>query len=530
MAVLLVSSMFAAPVAASDGSGDCLYEQIGIPWFSCQPDDPVEVTQDETIMHSMATSEAESMDAHYTTLDNQLEDTGTIASLEARHAIAESWENGESESEAYQNALEAIRDYYAVHQENHIEVKSKQLVQLSNTAHAAQEDDDIMNRWVSVDDAGDLWNSNDHYVTDGTAPAQAELVNGETHNYTTARVVFDSDAGGCWDGLTGTFNFSTLDTDYWTYNSNYKLSAQDTLGGDDCSERSPGTYGKFVIPNVGDVEDGGLPSETVFDHSDWLERWEDIEQQSDQVVSNYDTQFVSDLYAELDAGNLDPEDVRGAEGMARHLSGDSEVTEQRFQMALMQMSGMNNPDLAGTSSMTVEYDGHTEIEFEGTEGDSRVPVYSGHVEAEYDGLLFANDVPEGGFETNQTYATGEVNTTDTDLEAVDGGVQMFDVETGETTHFYNGTFEVTEMYDADGNEVETVEWEQPKYDTYDASEFADYIEEVQELREEIDSYYAEAHGGGGGGEGIDMDTDTLLMGGALLVVLSLLMAYAGGRD
>ncbi|MFP8954840.1 hypothetical protein ACLI4Z_18040 [Natrialbaceae archaeon A-arb3/5] len=460
-------------------------------------DDPVEVSQDPTVLHSTATSESESLDSHYVGLDNHLTDTSTIASIEARNAVADSWEDGDSEAQAYQNSLEAIRDYYAVQQINLLESDAKSLIQFTNIADAAKQDDDLPRDYVggAHPEATDLTTyDGTHWVNNSTGTGTAELVNGSEYEYETAQINFNADTAASFSVSTQARNLTTFDPNKWELQDDGTVELHEDHylhadGGYDVSdaEYSPENLKlRLAIPNVGDVDDGGLPSETVYNHSETVTRWQDIEDQSGQVISSYDTGFVEALYHELDEGNLDPEDVRGAEGQVRFLSGDADVTDDRFRLATMQMLGMNNPDMSADSSMTVEYEGYTTVSYNGTDRDERVPEYSDHVDDKFAGLMFSDSVPEDGFERNQTYTTNSsVNTSATGYEYINGSAQIFDEPSGETVRFENGTFTVTEMYDADGNEVDRVEWEQPQYDTYDAEEFVEYIEEVQDLREEL---------------------------------------------
>ncbi|WP_265109616.1 WD40 repeat domain-containing protein [Halosolutus halophilus] len=159
-----------------------------------------------------------------------------------------------------------------------------------------------------------------------------------------------------------------------------------------------------MIPNVG----SDLPSSRVFDGVEFFTLLDEIHSKSDSVVANYSETFVSDLYAELDAGNITPTQVRSPEGMARFLSGTDDPTNARFRIAMLQQFGMEQPDFSLVSGMTVSWTGATDQWVDPNPNlDARHVYPDGYVSGKsYSGVLFGSDVPDGGFQSGETYGVG----------------------------------------------------------------------------------------------------------------------------
>ncbi|WP_255193014.1 hypothetical protein [Natronobeatus ordinarius] len=493
---------------------------------------------DEAIMHSRAVSEGEAIDAHTVMIDNHLTDTSTIASLEARHAIATAYENGNSSTEAHTAAQQAIRDYYAMHQRNHLEVLHKGHLQYAYIAEEANDDGDISDEFLTAsmsphpdrDDSGVS-----AVFVGGTETLEVELSNGETHEVEALRAEYDVDdlQDGNHDIVrTSTRPFHPV-KETWEYNETADQFEVDETFSTTCgactnvNPRPAVAHGNIVVMNVGGVDTGGVPTGAVIDHRDWYNTWSEIEQQSDQLVVNYDPAFVNELYDAMDAGIVDPGEVRSAEGQVRHLSGDSDVTSHRFQDAFRASLSMSSPDRTNASSMVVHYNGAIDQErsINETTGDRSIEPTE-YVNETYEGLLMVSgdDIPEGGLEVGEPYHTDEFNQT----------VQLNNFDEGETVTFYDGEFTIEAMYDDGGQEVDDVDWSAPKYDSYDAEEYGAYLDNIADLKDAIeDDHSGGSVIGGGGGWlpsmpdwGTPDSQDALIGVGILVVILALVVVLA----
>lgn len=458
-------------------------------------------------LHAEARTAYESSEQMQVVFSNYAEDTNTLASLEARNAIATAYENNESASVADTKAQTAIQDYYSIRQVNALEAFSKEQAQMAYAARVANNDSRIGNRFFyPAGVSGEKSSSASTYyarherLTGNTVTKNYTLANGSTHEYIVAEwyVNLHSDDSNSHDYYIAPSisDFETTDevaynldgTIYWGGMTTARASYWDT------------TY---------DVENGH-PAQVVSSYNEWAEVLAAFGNQSDTVESNYAAGTASDMYAAMDEGRVEPAEVRGAEGQVRFLSGDSNATDKRFRAALY---GSLNMSQAGfNSTFAVHYDGYTE--FAPNETNNGTMEYSSPVNTTYDGMLFAQEVPEGGFEAGTTYNTEDLN----------GSVMIY-TSSGQKVVFEKGNFTINEITDNEGNKVESVSWEKPKYETSNTSEYIEYLDKTQEMQLRLLEKYSDdtSSGGGGGGGGWfpSEQRDAILAGLALIAVAGL---------
>jgi len=369
-------------------------------------------TEDETILHNMATAEAQALGAHETMFSNRIADTATVASIEARHQIATAWEDGKSSSTAYQEALERIRQYYSVPEWNHYHVTAKSLLQLSHIAGTAADmgdpqfigcaafNSDDSNSYqlrmtgerteveIALHDGTQISNVDDSEIDDvsrsdgSTALKVPKVTIRDTTNGTDVDTVplLDQSVVDSWDSSAEEFTLE--DSSGTTYTSGFQ----------------------FTVPNVGEE----LDTKRVFDGTEFGSLLDDIHSKSDTVTGNYSESFVSDIYAELDAGNITPEQVRSAEGMVRFLSGTDDPSKSRFQISMMQQLDMVQPDMSRVAEVAVEWSGATDstVELDPNVSERRVYPSDYVTDQGYRGMLFGSDAPSDGFQTGNSYLVG----------------------------------------------------------------------------------------------------------------------------
>jgi len=311
------------------------------------------------------------------------------------------------------------------------------------------------------------------WFTGETTNKTYTLANGTTHNYTAAEMALSWKING--DGpfsIKYYFDFSQ----YNSANGDFDLPYHS--GDDRASTPSPvPVYGPVNVRNsyTGTSYDtaNGLPGQKVADLEAWRSSLNEWSNQSQTMISNYQD-VAPDLYDEMDAGRLDPNEVRGAEGMVRYLSGDSNATEGDYRTALHYTLGTSNPNLTDTSTMKVHIDGYTEITWNTTSGsENREPIPTSPVNETVEGLLFADGV--SSVSVNETYTT---NATDGKTFTVIG-------ENGTDTTLIDGNLTVKAIYDSSGNELENASYTEPKYGTYDAQSFVEYLNESEQVRAAI---------------------------------------------
>ncbi|QCW04739.1 hypothetical protein [Natrinema pallidum] len=521
LAVLLVGSIVApiaaAPVAAEDNSmsfeGTCESPLQYVLAISCGhadfADDGIDQDQAassiEKDIHVGATGIKASQDSTDQLLRNYLQDTDSIASMEARNAFAESYENGESPSVADTRAQAAINDYYSRLQIQVLEETSVNSEQLAYYANVSQNESEIIDGFVHVN-AG---STEESYPTGKTVEQDVELANGSVHSVTLPEIHLRNGDEYHKDTAVNVFSDKWEDGRY----INIYMENQDGTGGSTAEY-----YGSVHLLNSGSLE-----SKTVYDYRIARERFDEIGNQSDAVVSNYEGGTAQEFYDALDAGEIEVEDLRGAEGMVRYLSGDANATDDRYQYALRSVLDMNRGSLEST--MVVEFEGATDETRVVNETDGSVSYEYNHVNETYEGLLFSSETPTGGFETGVTYNVSDLEGTQ---KMVTGGP---DGDSSDVV-FYRGEFEIKEMYDGDGNEINQTDLtDQPEYGTFNATEYLEVMQQAKEDRGAITSDDDTGggiglpdnpfDGGGGGGAFVG-----LVIIGALVVVIAVVVVQS----
>ena len=438
------------------------------------------------------------------TYQNYLQDTETLASLEARNAIADAYENNESAIAAQAAGQRAINDYYAQHQSQILDMVSADVQEMIYYANITKNNPDIsdgMINWAPRVQEGSLHSSE---LLAEKVESNYTLVNQSEESYYAPRIHAEGETHGGF-GQSGTTNatVSNYNDGAFTVKSVY----DGTGGPQDFTVNYPGS---LIIINV---PSASLETQEVYDMGMVYDRLAAIDEQAQTVQANYDQNAAEDLYAAMDAGRIDPNDVRGAEGMVRYMSGadGNNVTEDRFNYALRSTLDLASTDLNQT--MTVHFEGATERTRNVT-SDGSVSYDYNSVNQTYEGLLFSSETPDGGFQTGQTYNVNTLNGTTSMVH--NGGAD-------EVT-FYRGNLTIQAIYDQSGNEVQNVTWSDPKYDSYDASEFLAALENASAARSEIVS--EEESGGGNGGLTLPDNPFGVGAGGAI-VGLVVIVAAAG---
>lgn len=462
--------------------------------------------------HAEMRGEYETSEQLRTVFSNYAEDTNTLASLEARNAIATAWQNGKTASTADAKAQTAIQNYYSVKEVNLLEAYTKQQAQLAYSANSTRNHPTAYDKFfypqVSTESG---WSVTNTYYTGALQTRTYTLANGSTHQYKSAVyfVRVDYDSGTQYATGTHSTNITAFKTgtqEQWSngrtiyYNgmSNVRASYYNT---------------SYNISN-------GHPAQVITSHDDWGNMLKTFADQSDTVEANYAAGTASDLYTEMDAGRLDPADVRGAEGQVRFLSGDANSTTQRYKAALY--GSLNMKQAGYNSTFFVEYTGYTESSYKLGTGGSRTINYSGHVDNKsYEGIIFSSEIPSGGFQPNTTYNTSKLN-----------GTTMIYSKNSGTVTFVKGNLTINKITDENGNVQDSVTWEDPKYDTNNVSEYLDYLNKTQQMQLQLLEQYSAGTSSGSTTSGTTSGwnpTQNQLIGMLLAVVAAAAMAQRGAE-
>ncbi|MDS0475275.1 hypothetical protein [Natrinema sp. 1APR25-10V2] len=479
--VALLLGSVVAPIAASSPAAaqdsDSCYDEAAYLLSTCVAGDIETTSYDgdpaatQTTLHGMAVSEWESEQSIRTVLRNYAEDTPTIASLEGRNAIATAYEQGNTTTEADDMARSEIQDYYSQKQVNALETYSKQQAQLAHIGNITNEPDVHKSFVYNPVDPNWGGDADTPYLTGDLVNHTYTLANGTTHQYQAAK----------WEVYVTQFADGST-TNSGSHIHWYSIPIGLNMDGDDYAFSLNGPTSKNIRVtnqiNVRNSYEGtsydtanGLPGQKVSDPQAWNETVIEWSNQSQTMISNYQN-IASDLYTEMDAGRLEPNELRGAEGMVRYLSGDSNATEGDYRTALAYTLDTSNPNLTETSTMKVHIDGYTGITWNEstTDGASREPIPTNPVNKTIEGLLFTDGVDS--VSVSQTYTT---NATDSkSFYVID--------ENGTQTTLIDGNLTVEAIYDSSGNEVKNATYTDPKYDSYNASDFISYLNKSEEVR------------------------------------------------
>lgn len=383
--------------------------------YLTQPDN------NETALHQACMTAREWYSSHHTVVNNVLEDTATLASIEARNAIATAFEDGENAQTAHSDAQSAIYEYYDQRITNHIEVGRAVMTQLALQSDTARNSSEFLDEFLGTglptySGSGSLQST--YLTTETVEEVSYDLPSGEAYTVEMPQFVAPIDNGDQYEGA--------VDSE-WV--SNYDAQAGETT-----LETADGNdlTGDWTV-NIANVPEANLPSEQVFEPvKDFVDVIEQIGSQAATIAANYTQTFVDDLFAELDAGNISPTELRGAAGMARFLSGTDDVHDSRFRMALASQLGMEQPNLSNTAHMTVTYSGATEVSRSVDPVETRPSNFV--ADQQYSGMLFGQDVP--GIVAGKTIAVQP--TVYVGVGGTSGDLRALDNSTGEERWTFSG--------------------------------------------------------------------------------------------
>jgi hypothetical protein len=484
VAVLLITSGASAPAAATHECSNVDALVFGFSFGFVNEDrctnnhveDAVqevrdaETAQDKVDLYTAATAQASQQEVYTSAVDNYLQDTDSIAWSKAEVAIAEAHEAGKTKAEAKIAARGAIADYYTVKQKNLAESYTSQIVSLGYIKDRASQEGFGTNTILNTQTENGIVTSNEAFPDNPASNNQTiTFVNGTTGSAPQPQLAYRG--GG------GTFDSTLLLDESLTEHKNSFEGSISIIA---------------VAPN------SNYEDEVVLNATAYVSRWNQIETKNSELQSEAET-FVDAIWSDLESGALDSSDVisRNTQLFEYGTAAQNDSAGFYDTVGATAALGLQAPDLAETSSMTVEYKGQT-----------------------YNGLLFARNVPGGAWSVGQTY-----NTTN-----FDGPVILATVENGELV--LDGEFTLTEARNKAGDPVGTVQTTRYNYQTADTSELNQQLDQLAELTGELQNR-SDAAGGGGGGIGgagsVLEDIGTALGFGAgvgLIVVLAVVAVAA----
>jgi len=419
-------------------------------------------------IHQQALGQRQGFKQSMQTINNYLEDTGSIARMEAKAAYIRSLNNGSSEAVARADAKAAVSDYYAARQItllNRYQQDALQIWQYWNVTQSTPSLEngqvfgvDIDNSVGGSNDAKQKLNSSNTYIK-ANASKSFSLVNGSTHtanvlitNYTMIQR-YNGSSICCFDEV----GFYHPDKDALNQDSNWFIQQGYQYNSVPVREL-------YINPPTDNFERVTLiDNQSSVAGRDYQQEWQDIEDQNQQIQAEIDN-FVDTTYPAYSSGEINSSDLIDPYLGARDFSPDANFGQ--FNLRTFASLGIEVPDdLDNVGSMNISHKGTT-----------------------YSGLLLSDESPTGGFTVGTVY-----NSTDF------SGPQIIMNEKGEDIVTIDGKFEIVDAKGPDGSDLSTVEYRDPEYNSTDLSEFKTQLTQLRNLSTEINARQAKLRSSGGGG-------------------------------
>lgn len=287
--------------------------------------------------------------------ENWLKDFGSILNIRARNAVADAYEEGLSEPEAVSRAHTAIAERADIPYKNLYIAKQANLLHAAYISETARQTEGLttwQGPWFTPADtdysgSGNLTSSNLLGSEEDLRSINLELPSGATTEVQSVSWRAE------WDN--GDFVGQGLSNDVL----NSYDGSQFTIG-----TAQGNTLTVDLEAEAPAVPDSNLEALRAFDVRELAEGLQAIEDKVSTLQSNYGSTFVSDIYTALDNGNITTTQLRGVEALASLLSGTTDATESRYQLALSTLRDIPRPDLSEASWMEAEVSGWSEVRVE----------------------------------------------------------------------------------------------------------------------------------------------------------------------
>jgi hypothetical protein len=411
----------------------------------------------KTDIHSTGQQTKANTEQYLGVFGNYLQDSQTPAMAKAEAAAVEAIDNGDSETEVEQAAVDAVQDYYTKKQLNLIDQYGVTAETIATMGAAAEANGDIDPLFVSPE----LINTNDetiqNVVVNGTETETITLINGTQRAAKTIRLESQSCTEESGVNSPGVVYMGVRD-------------GSDQIGTQDCTSNDRGT----VVDVRVDAFDDQLGFAAI-EFSDYSNEWSDITSKSNQMETNAE-QYADALYNETQNGSADVSDYVSGATLAQEYSTDYNDTGfYSYLVGFSATQGMAIPNLSTTSLMEIQT-----------------------VDSTYQGLIMSQYAPNGSeWEVGTTYNADNIQ-----------GKQFVATTDGEVVEL-DGQFTIQSMEDQDGNEVESTSIQEFNYTvTNETSNYAELQEEIRALQEEINNIEPPGGSGGGGDGGFDFNLGT----------------------
>jgi len=441
----------------------------GAEWAACQLAGTrgVNVTQTDANqtkldIYQSAQNARSNFEVYNASISNYLEDTRSIALMEGKNAYIRALNNQSSETAATTTAKEQQDEYYSVKEYNAVEQWNTQMANVQYLRKKAVNETGVPDWYV------------DAYTVNRSDPVSSvnitgfgsdtfTLQNGTSVDVTTIQInVVDPNDGG--STATGTFEFGP---------------STGVVNGD-VSEFSHPVYlagVKVFPPKPQDYE----PIQPVeFDHYEAV--LSEIDSQTSQSHDEVEN-FVNNTYDQYIAGEINNSDLVDPYLAKREYSPGGSF--QAWSTTTLTLMGANSP--------------------ENLDDVGKFKVTTGA--ATYEGMLLSDENPASG-----KFAAGNTYNPDTI-----GGEQMLVTDSRMLELTRN--FTVANITNAQGEQLRNVTVREVDYQTANTTEYNEVMQELAEIRNEVEAREQRRGGGGGGLFGGWGEAKAALGGSALGIVV-----------
>jgi len=385
---------------------------------------------------------------------NYLQDTETVAKMEAKNAYIRALNNGSSEAIARSKAREAAADYYSAKQVqrlNTFEVSMNYTHTLRKQLQSAGADPGLvyLNYTLDPDSGGSVTN-----VSSWQATNNVTLANGTTVSYQSASVALDNQNSGGGDSIV----LGVTEADYAGFNDNSGPGTTIDLG----SSAKATFHSVDVAPPT-----DNYAAQSYLQLDDTVQMWSEIEAQNDNVQAQLDT-FVNNTYSAYQSGEISEEDLVDPYLGAREYSPDAQY--DTWALRSLTSMGVQPPENMSTIGRMNITDHRTGEQFTGT--------------------LMSDGIPQSGsFELGTRYDSEELT-----------GYQFIVDGDSETSHELTGNFTLTAVHYPNGTakNVSSVDYNTINYQTTSIEEYKDQLAQLQETTAEINARQQKMRNSGGG--------------------------------
>ncbi|WP_139246637.1 hypothetical protein [Halogranum amylolyticum] len=403
--------------------------------------------QTKTDIYAAASSQKAASEVGATVSDNYINSSKTVAWSKAEIALAEAYDNGSTESVAESDAKTAVEDYYSVQEMNQIK-QWNATISAADTAENTSDMENISDDYVSIRYSYDSqtytaenWSVVTRSVTlaNGTS-ADVKAVK-TTDTQTTSDIVIGPNGPIVHDGDVQTESWST--------------SADTT---------NHVVWGIRVSP-----PDSSYDKLKFVEFADYEKSWDRINQ-SNADLKNELGPFATSTYDAYQNGEIESQDVlsKNTRMMEYGTDGRASNASMYDSVAALSAMGVDTPNLNGTGMMTVSHNGQ-----------------------ETTGMLMAHNAPDDQWRVGKTYNASNIS----------GPVYVASSDGKEVA--LNGEFEIVSMTNTDGEQIASVDTTQYDYQIADTSEYTSLLDEMAELRQEIEEREPDTTTGGSSGGLLD---------------------------